>query len=572
MPSRKNVSFPSFMMMIRPTSRAMIHVLCTDDDPQITDVVRTYFGHFAPECKLEVVGDGKSCLSRMARGGVDVLLLDLELPDINGLQVLGELASKGDTTPVIMVSARGQTDLAVKALRAGAVDCVDKASPQFLELPNLVRSVYARQQEKLKVQRPASLATAKHQVLMIERVAPVREGMTAFFSRHSPRLVLNGISSVEGLEAALTGRPPFDAIILGPRPGGASPLEALRSVHSLCGDTPVVMLAEVTDASAAVAAFKLGAQDYILQQEGYLSELVFSLNSLLRRADTDRLNEQLSRELAELNQSLEAKVASRTEELQAEIEVRQRAETAAAEHAVRLQTLSKRLFKIQEDERRAIARELHDQVGQMLTGLKFQLEASAKAVEAGSSANELKEKIGEALSLSTELMSHVRELTQQFRPRILDDLGLRAALEWHARLFQRQTGVNATVDVSLPEQRLPIELEVVIFRITQEALTNIARHAQCTEASVIVTYDGTAADGRLHVEIADRGRGFDLDAAMASRTSIGLTSLTERVGLAGGTVKIFSRLNQGTRIHAEFPLGVARASDSAPPMAMEARP
>jgi signal transduction histidine kinase len=331
------------------------------------------------------------------------------------------------------------------------------------------------------------------------------------------------------------------------------------------------MLAEQNDGAAAVAAFKLGAQDYILQQEGYLSELVFSLNTLLRRSDTDRLNEKLSRELSELNQSLEAKVASRTEELKAEVEVRQRAETASAEHAARLQTLSKRLFKIQEDERRAIARELHDQVGQMLTGLKFQLEALATSAAAENASLQQREKIGEALTLAKELMSHVRELTQQFRPRILDDLGLRAALEWHARLFQRQTGVNASVDVSLPTERLPIELEVAIFRITQEALTNIARHAQCTEASVSVTHDGNATDGRVHVEITDRGRGFDLDAALASRTSIGLTSLTERVNLAGGTVKITSRPNQGTRIHAEFPLGASRSGESFPPIPQEAR-
>ena len=544
----------------------MISVLYTDDDPQIADVVQTYFAHFAPECKLEFVTDGRSCLSRMQRGGIDVLLLDLELPDINGLHILSELASRGDSTPVIMVSARGQTQLAVKALRAGAVDCIDKASPQFLELPALVKNVYARQQEKLKVQRPASLSVAKYKVLLIESVETLQQTLAMFFSRNAPRLELTCISSIEKLESTLADRVGFDAVILGPNPGKPGPLDALRSLHTHSAETPVILLAAQNDGATAVAAFKLGAQDYILQQDGYLSELVFSLNSLLRRSDTDRLNERLSRELAELNQSLEAKVASRTDELKREAAVRQKAEQAAAEHAGRLQTLSKRLFNIQEDERRAIARELHDQVGQMLTGLKFQLEALVRNADT-SAVPETKEKLGEALGLAKDLMSHVRELTQQFRPRILDDLGLRAALEWHARLFQRQTGVNATVEVSLPAQRLPIELEVAVFRITQEALTNIARHAGCTEASVTVTHDAGPADqpgaGRLLVEISDRGRGFDLDAALASRNSIGLTSLTERVGLAGGTVEIFSRINQGTRIHAEFPLSDEKSFKSA---------
>jgi signal transduction histidine kinase len=316
----------------------------------------------------------------------------------------------------------------------------------------------------------------------------------------------------------------------------------------------VLILAARNDGETAVAAFKLGAQDYILQNEGYLSELVFSLNILLRRADTERLNQRLTRDLAELNQSLEAQVATRTQELQSEVAVRQKAERRAAEHAGRLQILSKRLFKVQEDERRAIARE-------MLTGLKMQLESLGKqAAASGAPAAALRESLAESLTVATDLMGHVRGLTQQYRPRILDDLGLRAALEWHARLFQKQTNVNATVDVSLPQERLPIDLEIVVFRIVQEALTNVARHAGCDTATVTVTHAEPvpgADDGRLIVEIVDRGRGFDVDAVEASRSSIGLTGLTERVTLAGGTVEIFSRIGQGTRIQAEFPLGVA---------------
>ena len=544
----------------------MIRVLYADDDPQISVVVQTYFTRMAPDCAIESVPNGRSCLDRMAQGGVDVLLLDFELPDIDGLHILSELASRGDTTPVIMVSGKGQTKLAVKALRAGAVDCIDKTSPQFLELPAIVQHVYQRHQEKFAGQRAAPVAE-KYHVLLIEGSASLRQILADFFTQHAPRFVLVALPALDGLEGALASRVAFDAVLLGPNPGPQGPLDALRKLHSHSAGAPVIILAARNDGETAVAAFKLGAQDYILQTDGYLSELVFSLNSLLRRADTDRLNQRLTRDLAELNRSLEAQVAARTSELSAEVTVRQKAELHAAEHAARLQILSKRLFKIQEDERRAIARELHDHLGQMLTGLKMQLEAMVKAATAspgGTPPPFLKDRLAESLTLATELMSHVRELTQQFRPRILDDLGLRAALEWHARLFQKQTGVNATVEVSLPQERLPIELEIAVFRIVQEALTNIARHAGVTEASVTVTH-GLATgpgrgDGKLLVDIADRGRGFDLEAVLASRNSIGLTSLTERVTLAGGTVEIFSRLGQGTRIHAEFPLGIAAES------------
>ncbi len=537
----------------------MIRVLYADDDPQISGVVQTYFERMAPECALEIVPDGQSCLERMGRRDIDVLLLDFELPDIDGLHILSELASRGDTTPVVMVSGKGQTKLAVKALRAGAVDCIDKTSPQFLELHAIVQHVHARHQEKFAGQRVAPTAE-KYHMLLIEGSEILRKRLVEFFAQHAPRFSLVTLPTLDGLERALASRVAFDAVILGPDPGAEGPLDALRKIHSHSAGAPVIVLAARNDGETAVAAFKLGAQDYILQTEGYLSELVFSLHSLLRNADTDRLNQRLTRDLAELNHSLEGQVTSRTQELQTEVAVRHKAERHAAEHAARLQILSKRLFKIQEDERRAIARELHDQVGQMLTGLKFQLEALVKHAGAGSDAP-LQEQLAESMTLATELMAHVRELTQQFRPRILDDLGLCAALEWHARLFQKQTGINATVEVSLPQDRLPIELEIAVFRIVQEALTNVARHAGVNEASVTVTHsaatDGADSGAKLLVDIVDRGHGFDLDAVLASRSSIGLTSLTERVTLAGGTVEIFSRRGQGTRIHAEFPLGVA---------------
>src|ERR1035437_8282963 len=125
-------------MTSEPTRRT-IRVLYADDDPQVSVVVQTYFERMAPECALEIVPNGQACLDRMQRGGIDVLMLDFELPDIYGLHILSERAARRDPTPVMMVSGKGQTKLAVKALRAGAVDCIDKTGPQFLELPAIVQ-------------------------------------------------------------------------------------------------------------------------------------------------------------------------------------------------------------------------------------------------------------------------------------------------------------------------------------------------------------------------------------------------------------------------------------------------
>src|SRR5690606_2431200 len=152
-------------------------------------------------------------------------------------------------------------------------------------------------------------------------------------------------------------------------------------------------------------------------------------------------------------------------DLEAQIVVRQAAEQRAEDNAARLQALSNRLLRVQEDERHAIARELHDQVGQLLTGLRFQLEAARHEPTA----------LDEAFTVTDDLLRTVREMTLQLRPRMLDDFGLQPALQWHLGRFRAQTSIDVELDVALPEQRLSSVLETTTYRIVQEALTNIAR-------------------------------------------------------------------------------------------------
>ena len=506
----------------------MIRVLYAEDDPNVAAVVRSYFGHFGPDIDLEIVPDGRTCLERMAKGGYDVLLLDLVLPDINGLQILGELAQRADPTPVVMASGMGQTDLAVRALRAGAVDCVDKTSPQFHQIVDIVKRVHARHLEKKFNQAPTAPADApqRHRVLLVEVSGITRRALEDFFQTHATHIELTGDASPGAFERLLAGHAEADAVLIGPTPGALSSLDTLRQLRSHRAKVPAIIIAARADGETAVAAFKLGAQDYILQKPDYFTDLVFSLNNILRRTDTERSNEQLTRELAALNRSLEAQVRTRTGELQA---------------------LSMRILRVQEDERRTISRELHDHLGQMLTGLRFQLEAVRRDAPAP-----LQPALAETLGTSDEILRYLREMTQQLRPRVLDDLGLAPALEWHLNLFQRQTGITVTLDASLPPGRLPGDLETTVFRVVQEALTNVARHAGTTTANVTVITD----PNKLIVEITDRGRGFDPAAVQARRDSLGLTGLCERVIIAGGRTEIFSRVGQGTRIHAEFPLSL----------------
>ncbi len=513
----------------------MIRVLHAEDDPQIAEIVHLLFERTAPECQIEHVSDGRSCLAAMQRGGFDVLLLDLMMPDTDGLHVLGELTARRDPTPVVMVSGQGEHELAIRALRAGAVDCINKNSADFRRIPEIARRVAERSRRQRAVMPPPR----EHEVLLIESYRPTQEEIEGFFAANSSRLVLKSLPPHE-LDAYLRSDFTCDAFVVGPGIQDEHMLDVLRRLRSVAEDKPAIVLSHTQSSATAIAAFQLGAHDFLPFDGSSLPDLVFSLNDALKRADTEKLNAQLSHALAELNRSLADQVTERTRDLESQIVVRKAAEQRTEENAARLQALSNRILRVQEDERHAIARELHDQVGQLLTGLRFQLEAAQNDRAA----------LGEALSVTDELLRTVREMTLQLRPRMLDDLGLEPAIKWLVDRYRRQTSIQIELDLALPPQRLAPELEITAYRVVQEALNNVAKHSGAQTAVVTVAADDIA----LHVEISDRGRGFHPSEGLAKHNSLGLAGMTERVQLVGGQLEIVSQPSQGTRIHAEFSL------------------
>lgn len=515
----------------------MIRVLYAEDDPQVAAVVQIAFEPYSDSCELEIASTGRACLDAMEREDYDLLLLDLEMPDLNGLQVLSELIARRDSRPVIMVSGHGQHELAVRAMRAGAVDCIDKNSAEFRRIPEIALRVHARYPRRTLGVAPDGAHTA----LFVDPSAAERDAVAIFVTTSVPRLKLTCLP-LAGLDPMLRGEIRYDAVVLGPNVGADAMLAALRQLRALDAALPVIVISSVSDVETTIAAFKLGAQDYLLRGPDCFGELVFSLNNALKQSDTEKRNAQLTDQLAKLNRSLAEQVTARTRELENEIVVRREAEQRSEENAARLQALSNRLLRVQEDERHSIAQELHDQIGQLLTGLRFQLES---AREAGPN-----RAVDQALTITDELLRSVRAITLQLRPRLLDDLGLRPALEWHVNVFRNQTGIDVELELSLPERRFGADLEIAVFRMVQEALTNVARHSGAGAASVTVTAD----DAALHVEVSDRGCGFDTAKAFARHDSLGLAGLVERVRGAGGRFEIFSQPSQGTRLHAEFDL------------------
>jgi PAS domain S-box-containing protein len=224
---------------------------------------------------------------------------------------------------------------------------------------------------------------------------------------------------------------------------------------------------------------------------------------------------------------------------------RRQAEVRQRQYADSLQALSRRLVEVQEEERRHLARELHDEIGQVLTSLKFALEASAAAPPEAVQA-----KIGEAQALIGDVLNRVRELSFDLRPALLDHFGLLPALRWLLDRYTASTGVRVDFQHAGLEERLAAELEVTAYRVVQEALTNIARHAQVRQAAVRLWADAET----LTIQVEEEGVGFDPEAVMAAGRSSGLTGMHERVRLLGGRLAIDSAPGAGSHLLAELPL------------------
>lgn len=212
----------------------------------------------------------------------------------------------------------------------------------------------------------------------------------------------------------------------------------------------------------------------------------------------------------------------------------------------RLQSLSRQLLEVQETERRRIAHELHDEVSQILTGLKLTLETIRRLPpDMG------RVRLGEAQELVNELMARMRNMSLDLRPSMLDDAGLVPTLLWHFERYTDQTGVAVNFEHNEPERSCPPEVETATYRIVQEALTNVARHAGVSEATVCLLAD----QEMLSLRIEDCGAGFDPDAVLATGGTFGLVGMRERAVLLGGQLVVESAPGTGTRLMAELPLG-----------------
>jgi signal transduction histidine kinase len=215
----------------------------------------------------------------------------------------------------------------------------------------------------------------------------------------------------------------------------------------------------------------------------------------------------------------------------------------------KVQVLSHKLVEVQESERRSIARELHDEIGQSLTVAEMNLQAAMQS----SGRSGLTQRLKNSIEAVEKVLEQVHDITLNLRPSMLDDLGLEPALRWCLNRQAAIVGMRAEFRADPLERRLDGRIETECFRVAQEALTNVVRHSQAG----VVTLHLTHKDGLLHLSVRDDGIGFDVavqrDQAVRGK-SLGLLSMQERAALAGGGLEYLSAPGQGTEVHAWFPL------------------
>jgi len=298
--------------------------------------------------------------------------------------------------------------------------------------------------------------------------------------------------------------------------------DALSIALEKCPETPFIFVTGTMGEEVAIETLKSGATDYVLKTR--LSRLMPAVNRALREA------------------------ADRAAHRRAEEQLRQSHE--------QLRALSVYLQSVREEERTRIAREVHDELGQALTSCKLDLSWLASKLP-----KDLKPLVEKTRALTSHIDSTiqtVRLISSELRPGVLDHLGLVAALEWQANEFQNRTGIKCELHSNIQEPLPDQNLSTTFFRIFQETLTNVIRHAGATR----VTVDLKEADGRITLAVRDNGRGITRS-EISNGKSMGLLGMRERTALLGGIFKIGRvALGKGTRVSVSIPLHPARSQET----------
>lgn len=350
-------------------------------------------------------------------------------------------------------------------------------------------------------------------ILVIDDEMITRTTLAALLEKPNFRVEL-AEDGLQGLELARKITP--DVILLDvmmPHMDGFETCKHIRADNKI-GEVPIIMITALDERDMMLKGLEAGADDFLSKPFDSL-ELEIRLRTLMR---VDRY-----RHLMDERKKLQSTLAE------------------LSEKNIQLHSLSQQVLNAQENERRRVAMELHDEVGQLLTGLKLILEHPRENKSLV---------IHEAHAVVIELIQRVREMSLNLRPSTLDDFGLFPALDGLIKRFVNQTKIIIHHNINpLEDRRFDKYIEIAVFRVVQESLTNVARHAGVNEASVTLKITNDC----LQVSIIDAGKGFNV-LSKDTISSVGISGMTERINMAGGNFTLKSMPGEGTIVVVEFDL------------------
>jgi two-component system, NarL family, sensor histidine kinase UhpB len=455
--------------------------------------------HLAQE-RVDTIEAFKRALSEQSW---DIIIADYNLPTCNALDALAALTASGLDIPLLLISGSIGEEAAAGAIRAGAADYLDKHN--LTRLPAIVarelRDAERRRQNRLVAQQRREIDERFRLAIDLAQLGTFDWDLVKDHIEADERLL-----HILGLPAGT--------------PIG-SYADAMQHIHP--EDLPRMQqwTANLQEGT------KYTRQYRIVRPDG-----TFRWVASRTHIENDTAGRQV-RLLGVLQDIHDLKSA----------------EQELVAGSQRLQHLSRQLLAAQETERRHIARELHDEIGQGLTAAIISLQIALQDPQSAALAPDLEE----ALKLLETTLQQVRTMSVDLRPAILDDLGLASALQWYVDRVARRAGFKTHLVTQALPWRLPAELATVCFRVIQEALTNVVRHARASHVDVVVQCNGRD----LALSVSDDGIGFDTAAAqqrVQGGGSLGMLSMEERVTLAGGTFQVDAAPGRGTRISARLPL------------------
>ncbi len=488
-------------------------ILLVEDNPGDADLIDELLDDGAGSGLVRAASLDQA-LARLREGGFDVVLLDLQLPDGFGLDCVNTVRAHHARVPVVVLTGIDDESLGLRCVAAGAQDYLSKQQLQRWHLRRAIDYAILRFREQSERQRAdalqallAAIVASSHDAIVSSTV----DGVVTSWNRGAEKIF--GYSADEAV-----GRPVHR--VIAPR------VDEVRGEH----ERRIFLARRGAHVGVAEEVERL-------HKDGHLLSLSVVTSVI---CDADGQTVALAAILRDITDS-----KRRDAEL-----LRMTQQQAAREQ--RMTALVSRLRNLQEEERTRMSREVHDGLGQLLTGVKLDLRWLGRKLAAGAEPAVLAAKLVEAEALLDQTVTTVQRLALELRPSALDALGLAAAVRDEARRFEERTGVRTQVDIRAagkPERAVGTTL----FRILQELMTNVARHAQATELSIDLCED----DGHWVLVARDNGIGLPPDLANGS-TSLGLLGMTERAEAVGGRFTIEPAPGRGTLGTVVVPVATAR--------------